>query len=47
MVGKRAKILSKTHVEDLLFFAHHTRHPLRNAVIVLLSIKAGLRLALI
>ncbi len=43
MVGKRAKILSANHVEDLLFFAARTRHPLRNEVLVLLSFKAGLR----
>jgi integrase len=45
MIGKRAKILSQAHVEDLLFFAEHTRHPVRNQVIVLLSVKAGLRAA--
>jgi integrase/recombinase XerD len=45
MSGKRAKILAQGHVEDLLFFAHHTRHPIRNQVIVLLSLKAGLRAA--
>ncbi len=45
MVGKRAKILSANHVEDLLFFAAQTRHPLRNEVLVLLSLKAGLRAA--
>jgi integrase/recombinase XerD len=45
MIGKRAKILSLAHVEDLLFFAQHTRHPIRNQVIVLLSLKAGLRAA--
>src|ERR1039458_10574747 len=45
MVGKRAKILAQGHVEDLLFFAQHTRHPIRNQVILLLSLKAGLRAA--
>jgi integrase/recombinase XerD len=45
MIGKRAKILAQGHVEDLLFFAQHTRHPIRNHVIVLLSLKAGLRAA--
>ena len=45
MIGKRAKILAPGHVEDLLFFAQHTRHPIRNQVIVLLSLKAGLRAA--
>jgi integrase len=43
MVGKRAKILSPDHVEDLLVFARQTRHPVRNQVLVLLSVKAGLR----
>ena len=43
MIGKRAKILSPDHVEDLLVFARQTRHPIRNQVIVLLSVKAGLR----
>jgi hypothetical protein len=43
MVGKRAKILSLEHVEDLLVFAAQTRHPIRNQVLVLLSVKAGLR----
>jgi len=43
MVGKRAKILSPDHVEDLLVFAAQTRAPLRNQVLVLLSVKAGLR----
>ena len=45
MIGKRAKILNPVHLEDLHFFAQHTRHPLRNRVIVLLSVKAGLRAA--
>ena len=43
MLGKRAKILSPGHVEDLMVFAAQTRHPLRNQVLVLLSFKAGLR----
>ena len=43
MVGKRAKILSPDHIEDLLVFARQTRHPIRNQVLVLLSVKAGLR----
>src|SRR5882762_7257316 len=45
MAGKQAKILSNQAVEDLLFFAETTRHPERNRVIVLLSVKAGLRAA--
>jgi integrase/recombinase XerD len=43
MPGRQAKILSYPDVSDLLVFASCTRHPLRNAVIVLLSAKAGLR----
>lgn len=43
MAGKQAKILSPDHIDDLLFFARHTRSPLRDRVIVLLSAKAGLR----
>src|SRR6266404_9384603 len=43
MAGRQAKILSSPDVSDLLVFASCTRHPLRNAVIVLLSAKAGLR----
>jgi len=43
MPGKQAKILSATQIDDLLLFASTTRHPLRNRVIVLLSVRAGLR----
>ena len=43
MPGKQAKILSARHTADLLAFASLTRNPLRNRVIVLLSVKAGLR----
>src|ERR1700761_7468827 len=43
MAGKQAKILSADHIDDLLFFADRSRHALRNRVMVLLSIKAGLR----
>jgi integrase len=45
MAGKQAKVLSEQEVEDLLFFAKTTRNPDRNRVIVLLSVKAGLRAA--
>jgi integrase len=45
MPGKQAKILTADQIDDLLFFAETTRHPLRNRVIVLLSVKAGLRAA--
>lgn len=43
MLGKRAKILSDGNIRDLLAFTTRTRHPLRNRVIVLLSVKAGFR----
>jgi integrase/recombinase XerD len=43
MAGKQAKILSADHIDDLLFLAERSRYPLRNRVIVLLSVKAGLR----
>jgi integrase/recombinase XerD len=43
MIGKRAKTLSPDHIEDLLVFAQQTRNPIRNQVLVLLSVKAGLR----
>src|ERR1700754_160099 len=45
MAGKQAKTLSTDHIDDLLFFAEHSRHPLRHRLIVLLSVKAGLRAA--
>jgi integrase/recombinase XerD len=45
MPGKQAKILSTEHVDDLLFFAERSRHPIRNRLIVLLSVRAGLRAA--
>jgi integrase/recombinase XerD len=45
MPGKQAKTLSIDHIDDLLFFAERSRHPLRNRLIVLLSVKAGLRAA--
>ena len=43
MAGKQAKILSDDQVERLLSFASTTRNPLCNRVLVLLSLKAGLR----
>lgn len=45
MAGKQAKILSLDHLDDLLFFVAQTRHPLRNRLIILFSIRAGLRAA--
>lgn len=43
MIGKQAKILSDEQVERLLEFVSTTRNPIRNRVLVLLSLKAGLR----
>ena len=43
MLGKQAKILSADQIDDLLFYASTTRNPARNRLIVLLSVKAGLR----
>jgi integrase len=45
MPGRQAKILSKDNADDLLVFASTTRHPVRDRLIVLLSVKAGLRAA--
>jgi integrase len=45
MAGKQAKVLSEQEVEDLLIFAKTTRNTDRNRVIILLSVKAGLRAA--
>src|SRR4051812_24374849 len=43
MSGRQAKILSAQHTEALLAFASFTRNPLRNCVVILLSVKAGMR----
>lgn len=43
MIGKKAKILSDDQAARLLSFASTTRYPIRNRIIVLLSLKAGLR----
>ncbi len=45
MAGKQAKILANEHVQSLLFYAGNSRYPARNRLIVLLSVKAGLRAA--
>lgn len=45
MAGKQAKILSIDQIHDLLWFADQSRYPVRNRLIVLLSVKAGLRAA--
>lgn len=42
-LGKQAKILSKGQVEAVLSYLTTTRHPERDRVIFLLSLKAGLR----
>jgi len=43
MAGRQAKLLTDDHIRNLLVFAATTRYPERNRVIVLLSIKGGLR----
>jgi integrase len=45
MSGKQAKILAANQIDDLLLFAETTRYPVRDRVIVMLSVKAGLRAA--
>jgi integrase len=45
MAGKQAKILAANQIDDLLLYAGTTRYPARDRVIVLLSVKAGLRAA--
>jgi integrase len=42
-LGKQAKTLSKGQIEATLAYLAKTRYPIRNRVIFLLSIKAGLR----
>jgi integrase len=43
MPGKQAKILTDTQIQLILSFVSKQRHPRRNRVIVLLSVRAGLR----
>jgi integrase len=43
VAGRQAKILHEQQINDLLVFASASRNPLRNKLIVLLSVKAGLR----
>jgi integrase/recombinase XerD len=43
MAGKQAKLLTDAQVARCLAAASHGRHGARNRVIVLLSVKAGLR----
>jgi integrase/recombinase XerD len=42
-LGKQAKVLTKAQVDRVLRHVERTRSPARNRVIVLLSMKAGLR----
>ena len=42
-LGKQAKVLSRAQVDGVLGYIAKTRHPIRNRVIFLLSVKAGLR----
>lgn len=42
-LSKQAKILTKPQTEAVLSYLNSTRYPLRNRVIFLLSMKAGLR----
>ena len=43
MLPRQAKILTKDQADLLLIYAGSTRHPYRDRLIVLLSVKAGLR----
>jgi integrase/recombinase XerD len=43
MAGKQAKILTEEQINRLLVFVQQKRHPARNRVLVMLSVKAGLR----
>jgi integrase len=43
MLGKQAKIVSPTTLRRMLNYARRTRQPKRDIVIVLLSVKAGMR----
>lgn len=43
MAGKQAKVLDQRDVQRMLSAIRHNRHPARDRVIVLLSVKAGLR----
>src|SRR5258708_2694787 len=45
MAGKQAKTLSIDQIDDRLSYDERSRHALRNRLVVLLSVKAGLRAA--
>lgn len=42
-LGKQAKTLSKGQIDAVLGYLNKTRHPIRNGVVFLLPIRAGLR----
>ena len=42
-LGKHAKILTKKQIDQLIWYVGTLRQPLRNEVIVMLSVRAGLR----
>jgi integrase/recombinase XerD len=42
-LGKQAKTLTKGQIDAMLAYLSTTRHPARNRLIFLLSVKAGLR----
>lgn len=43
MAGKQAKVLGEDQIRQLLAYANHGRHSVRDRVMALLSVKAGLR----
>ena len=43
MLGRQAKAISPATLKKMLTYARHTQYPKRNTVMVLLSVKAGLR----
>ena len=45
MPGRQAKVISASTLRRMLAYARHSPHPARNRVIILLSVKAGLRAA--
>jgi len=42
-LGKQAKILNKKQIDQLLWYVRTLRHAQRNEIVVLLSVRAGLR----
>lgn len=43
MAGKQAKVPGDDQIRQLLAYANHGRHSMRNRVTALLSVKAGVR----